>query len=1652
MTQRGELLKNILKWGAWLLLVFLLLFAVLYVLIQLPKIQTLLVQKATTQLNASLSSTTRIGRVDINLFKKIVLEEVYLEDQQKDTLLFANSITANIGLFSLLDKKIHLKDILIEDAFFNTYKNSKDAVLNYDYLLAALQSDEPRDSNTSKPSWDFSIENIYLNQVKFVQQDEQEGSTIRINAEEGHIGINSLDIEAQILDLDKLEINGTSVTLLYPEKDTLQIVATSSSLEFPTIPWHIRVNTIEGVNNSITYQVENQRPTPTKINYSDLALSNLAFRLEQYEWLGKTMEAQVKTITFQEKSGFSMSGLEVGIQADSSQLRLDRLIATTPNSQLKNTTRLTFQKFDDLLDFSKKVRIESSFENTKIRFQDIHWLASDLLPFLNTEIKETLRLNGQFSGTINSLKANNLALAIGERLQLTGAIATQNMITPKDLNIALDIKNFSTSYKDINTIFNDLSLPQELEAFGQISLSTKATGDLKIFDIENIDIQTSTATQLLAKGQLQNLAQPDHLVFDVEVSDFQTLAQDWKIFLKGDMPPALDSLGAIQYAGQLKGNTQKITINGLLQSKIGALESDLQLVLNNTFGMDSYQGDLVLQDFDLGSFLNNTDIGKVSLSLKGQGRGVQLDSLQGIIQTTIENFEYKGHRYEQIIVDGQVDQKQFQGSISSKDELAWFDFQGLVDLNKNLPKFKFELDVDTLDLQALNLIENPLSLSGRSRMNFVGDKLDELNGNIFIEKLFLSNDSLQIYTDTLTLLSRQLNTKNKNITFTSDFLNASFRGDFKLTEIPELVNEYLQEHFPLDWLDYTLPVNTTKNIALETHNFTAKLTVDDLKPFTIIGILPAIELGTASLDATYVGAERTIQIVGDVEEFQYETLQFSKVQLTTDGDADQVNNSITISDFQTGLIKIPTVEVASKLIQDSLYYNVLLQRDSIDKIVALEGWMNKPDEQFKNSLKSPLTLNNKNWKIPTSNGIYWNNDQLFFDQFQLSKDSQQIILQSQGDRFAQELSPLSVAFDAFPIGELLTLANKPIDFLKGNLNGSLTLNDFLKGLHFEADLLVADIILEKQSVGDLKILAIEPPNSDKIDVALDLVGKYNNGNASGYVHTKDGRIDIQTTINQLELPLLDPFLEGLVSQSKGFVSGTLQVKGTLGAPNMEGQLSLDSISTLVDVTQTRYDISNQTVTVNNREINLGQLKLKDTQGHQAILSGKIRHQSFTDYLLDLNIQTDEFQFLNTTALDNELFYGTLLLKAGLSIKGTLEEPVVNINARTQPGSVFHLSPFSELDLITSNDYVIFASPDSLEQLPITSYQIKNTFPFDVTLNLELTKDAELQFIVDPISGDKLVCRGNSDLVIQMKPSGLIEMFGNYIVSSGQYSFSYNQLVKRKFDIKEGGTVLFNGDPLNAQFDLMANYNTRSTTYELIKSEASLSDTEIAAAQRKTDISVQLLLKGNLESPEISFDIDLPNNTSGAITDITNQQLQQLRANPDELNNQVFGLLLVNSFIVPDNANTNLIGTGEDVALSSVSKLFTNQLNRLADQYIKGVEVNFDVDSYRKGASTAETTSSVTEVDIGLSKQLFNDRLTIKASGTVDLENTNQSTDFSSIAGDFLLEYKLTANGNYIIRAFRRSSFDILNSENTEKNGFSIFLKQSFDERRKKKGK
>ena len=111
-----------------------------------------------------------------------------------------------------------------------------------------------------------------------------------------------------------------------------------------------------------------------------------------------------------------------------------------------------------------------------------------------------------------------------------------------------------------------------------------------------------------------------------------------------------------------------------------------------------------------------------------------------------------------------------------------------------------------------------------------------------------------------------------------------------------------------------------------------------------------------------------------------------------------------------------------------------------------------------------------------------------------------------------------------------------------------------------------------------------------------------------------------------------------------------------------------------------------------------------------------------------------------------------------------------------------------------------------------------------------------------------------------------------------------------------------------------------------------------------------------------------------------------------------------------------------------------------------IDVSFNVNSYDSQYVNNGAGGNVTEVGLQVSKQLFNDRLSVSATGNVDLEE-NDTEAYSSVVGDFVLEYKLTEDGRYRIRVFSKTDYDRLLNENNNKNGVSLFFKKSFNSKR-----
>jgi len=318
-------------------------------------------------------------------------------------------------------------------------------------------------------------------------------------------------------------------------------------------------------------------------------------------------------------------------------------------------------------------------------------------------------------------------------------------------------------------------------------------------------------------------------------------------------------------------------------------------------------------------------------------------------------------------------------------------------------------------------------------------------------------------------------------------------------------------------------------------------------------------------------------------------------------------------------------------------------------------------------------------------------------------------------------------------------------------------------------------------------------------------------------------------MKRLEVNTLDPFLAEILRESKGALVGRVKIEGTPSKPQINGKVDLKGIQTTPVFTNSRYAILDQTIDINNESISFGDIVIVDEKDNVANLTGQILHTNLSEMYLDFNIDTDQFLFLNTTSLENPLFYGNVTVEAAVSIKG----------AKAINNSKLAISPFAVDQLDYDTDFIIFADPRkvSLDSL-IEQSKRTNTFPFDLDIKLSVEEDSEFEMVMDPITGDNISGRGNSNLVFNLKKTGEIELYGTYTVTKGKYLFSYG-LISKEFDIKEGGRIIFNGDPLEGLLDVTAVYKTNTAVFDLLNQEL-----DAYGSNEKADAKYLILSSGN----------------------------------------------------------------------------------------------------------------------------------------------------------------------------------------------------------------
>lgn len=1638
-------MKKFFKYLAYCLGALFLLIIILLFVIQVPFIQTKIAHFATDWLSEKVQSKISIDKVHINFTDRVSVEGIYVEDLEGDTLLYAGDLKVNISLFGILKNDINLENIDLKQATINL-KQDKDSVFNYQFLLDAFASED-----TTSSAYVIKVGEVSLLDVQ--ASAKLLSGNYQLALKSTSLKVKDMDLDKMLFDINKIEIDQLKLRAeLFESIPNIENLAKDTSLqivEFPLKDLGMKVlcETIQITNSDIFFQNGNIAkgkyfdPNDIHLQALNLDIKNVAIDENQAQLevqklstiLNKefTLEKLMFLVFFNEKSA-SIKGLEL----------------LTDRSKGKADISIDYSSYAELINLKAIDNLDLLVDSLNLSLPELTYF----LPMIDTmsSIKhlknETLLLDASLNGSLKDISIDHLFANIGQnQIDLKGNVL--NVMNTDLLSLNNFQFNANTHISEIKPFLPKGTLKPSARQLGKIQLAALLNGDLKKMKFQSLILHTQGQLDAKFNGQVQNILNTDQLQYQLDFGHFTTGAKDLRAFMDS-LPTQLLALNTATYSGKISGDLYKYDVNGILKSNIGDIDADILVKMNKDYTHAIYDGKIKVAQLDLQKILQNDSLGKLNAQIDIDGQGMTLKDLNTKVNLLVNEVTFNSYKYQNLSVNGKIESQVFEGNIASEDPNIFFNIDGIANLNDTFPSAQVLGEINNLDLYALHLLPYPLKAKLKIDADIQGYKVDDILGYASLHDIVLENDSLTWKADSIDFKAQILDDKKRQLLLTAPFINASLTGQFNTTELPIVFTKFGDQYFPFSTFiggeEVDDAVSQAATDSIKQDYIKVEIGIKDPTDLAHLFQIDLRKLDTASLSFTLDAPENLSDLKFDLPFLQYGDIKVHQAKITGDNKGEQLKVELRVDSIQLSEgLSIPSIEVDTKLSENKSSFSARIVEDSTNYRFGIQGNVDGTGKNIYLNIEEPLYLNFNKWNVVQAAPMNVSKIDTI-PEIKLMSDNQSLSIQG-------NMSKINVDFKQFDINNILQLIKFDSTTFTGVINGELAVGLEGNEAPINGDLRIDEIAINDINVGDITLKADK--NGDVVNALLTLIGNTNNMNVEGDYRISSGNIDAKVDINNMELKPFEIFVKSIAENVSGNISGDIDIKGTPSAPKINGELELDRVSAKVVDLGTQYTISKGLFKLSETSI-VPNITLVDSAQNQAVLTGNIQHQSFQDFKFDLKLNAKNFTFLRSEKNPKALFYGTLVANADATIRGDLNLPIINVNVKTMPKTNFTVQLVSNEAILNQENYIIFVdnfenySKESIDSIAKLNYKITNTI--DLTVNADITEDAILSVVIDPITGDNLLVKGNAQLLAKIPPTGNLSITGVYVVNEGNYRFSYQNLLKKNFEIVPGGKVTFSGDVMDALLDIKAQYNTQASTLPLLKNDVStLSDAERYDIRKRAEVAVVLNAAGRLSAPVLTFDIKLADKSSGPVGSSVIQALDRLRMNESDLNKEVFSLLLLNSF-TGSSSTGNIATAGTATALRSVGDLINSQLSKLTSSK-EDLEINFGLDQYDDQVS--EGGGQVTEVNLGVSQSLFNDKLEISVGGNVDVGSGNEERNgLSGVAGDFVLEYKVTDDGKYRLKVFQKSDYDVLNENNLWKTGVGFSYKTKFGKIIKNKSK
>ncbi|MDL2227807.1 translocation/assembly module TamB domain-containing protein [Bacteroidales bacterium OttesenSCG-928-K03] len=1180
-----------------------------------------------------------------------------------------------------------------------------------------------------------------------------------------------------------------------------------------------------------------------------------------------------------------------------------------------------------------------------------------------------------------------------------------------------------------------------------VELSTEVNGPVNNMHIKDIDLSMFDVTYYAGDVFLKDVDK-GNIYLGLDIKNFITNysdAQTFKVPAFEDnvydpktliLPKELEKLGVISLSGNFAGEFDNFKTDISAETDMGYVFADVKYnKISKSFNDFSVQ--LNGSKVNIGEILNlKPKISTVDLKLEVDGIAEKFIPQTFNLSGNIEKARLEKVTLSDLQFQASKDDEQFLAHASIFNEELFLDASLNAITNAKPAIVNTSIAINHANLPKLGLMnyDEGLIVGGFLNANLTGNNIDDLRAQINATNLTITAGK-QLYTLGDISLSHN-STKNwdKVINFNSNFLDFIIEGNFMYNDLISYFSNIIN----------TLIPHITQKIENIDSDIQLQAFINLKQPEIITFSIPDLDISQNT--SMFLNIDNTTNLSIDLysENISYLTYNLNEINFYSDYIDSTLVSELTVNNVFLGdlLSNSSIIDVSDFVLKNNLTDNLLsfdlMWHDTIyDKNTHLKVnadinrlpvfVFNIPDDSY-------ISLQNKSWDISTEGNIEIGDSFYSIESLRIDNDSSSLFVDGKYSKDTHD--SLNIGFRNINISPINLFFEENMG-ISGILNGDGAISYLGVNPYFAADIKLEKIIIKENYLGDLFFNTRWEDEIKAIDLDMSLVDRRSNSNdsimiVSGYYYplSKNGDINGMLTFNNFDFSFVEPFLSSVITDPQGYISGKVDIRNSLTSPALNGTLNFKNAALTVKFTKAKYTFSNS-IDIIPGAVVFDSFKLFDAAGKSFDLSGRISHNNWKNFGLSLHTNFDRFTFLdNELDMFNQAIFGKAILSGTASLEGGFDDLEISADVNTEPGTKININLASN-KTASQHSFIHFVSYDE-DSIVISQNKEKQSNAFKINAMANLKSNAQLNIIL-PYSLGEMSIIGTGDIAYKQNNDGKFNVVGDYYVNSGSVKFNYQDFLSMDFTIKEGGGIIFNGDPMNAIMNIEAVYHLR----------ASLSGIQGISEDENQRVPVDCIISftGQLSDPIINFDIELPN-----VDETTKSFIYAAIDMNDQtaVAEQVFYLLLLKSFYVTSTSLANTVNLE-----ANSFRIISNQISNWLSNISKNIDFGMN---YTPGDDI-----NPNEIEFMFKADLFDNRVIID--GNIGVQNnTGTVQQASNFVGDFMVEYKITKDGRLRAKAFNRSNeYNLIEANGPYTQGIGLSYYTEFDKfsdlfRKKKKRK